>query len=157
MYKKYFLNFILILSLFAISFAYYVQYILGHVPCNLCILQRAPFLISIFLVIFFLIFKRFEKSVLISILILFSFGFLISIYHFGIEKGFFEDSFICDLRNNENILNKNDLLKSLEKTPISCKDVTFRVLGFSLATINAIISLVICVITTKILKNYENN
>ena len=49
---------------------------------------------------------------------------------------------------------KDDKLK--EKT-ISCKDVTFRILGLSLATINTLISLLFSVITIKIFLNYEKN
>jgi disulfide bond formation protein DsbB len=90
-------------------------------------------------------------------LIFFIFGAVVSFYHFGIEQGFFSESLICELTNN-NPLNKEELLNQLKKTEIvSCKDVTFRFLGLSLATINTIISLILSGIVIKIIKNYGKN
>ena len=52
-------------------------------------------------------------------------------------------------------LTKEDLIKELQKNVVSCKDVHFTFLGFSLATINTIISLILSAITLKIFINYE--
>ena len=93
----------------------------------------------------------------IIILLFFIFGAVVSFYHFGIEQGFFSESLICELSNNSP-LNKEELLDQLKKTEIvSCKEVTFRFLGLSLATINTIISLILSGIMIKILKNYGKN
>ena len=66
-----------------------------------------------------------------------------------------------DKENISNInqpLNKEELLNQLKKTEIvSCKDVTFRFLGLSLATINTVISLILSGIMIKIIKNYGKN
>ena len=80
---------------------------------------------------------------------------MISAYHFGIEKGFLEESTICAIRNTTEIISKEELLKELQTKTISCKDVTFRIFGFSLTTINIIISLIIVILLSKILINYE--
>jgi len=40
---------------------------------------------------------------------------------------------------------------------VSCKDVNFRVLGLSLATINTIISIILSVIMIKVINNYGKN
>ena len=56
-----------------------------------------------------------------------------------------------------NILTAEDLLEELKKKTISCKDVTFRVLGLSLATINTIISILLSVILINKILNYEKN
>ena len=83
---------------------------------------------------------------------------IVSFYHVGIEQGFFEESFVCDLGNTGNSLSKEDLLKQLKSnTVVSCKNVTFRILGFSLATINTVISFILSVIMFKLLKDYEKN
>ena len=86
-------------------------------------------------------------------------GAIVSFYHVGIEQGFFnEESFVCNIGTNENSLSSEDLLKQLEKnTIVSCKDVDFRFLGLSLATINTVISLILSAILTKIILNYEKN
>ena len=85
----------------------------------------------------------------------FVFSLIISIYHFGIEQGFFEESTVCGLKNSSEIISKEDLLKQLQEKTTSCKDVTFRIFGFSLTTINIIISLLIIFLLTKIFINYE--
>ena len=87
----------------------------------------------------------------------FVFGAVVCFYHFGIEQGFFNESLVCDLDGNKTAVSTKDLLKQLEKEIVSCKDVTFRVLGFSLATFNTIISIFISVIMLKFVINYDKN
>ena len=86
---------------------------------------------------------------------IFSFSFLISLYHFGIEQGFFDESAVCTMKNMSNIINKEELLKQLQVKTVSCKDVTFRIFGFSLTTFNITISLIIVFLLLKIFKDYE--
>jgi disulfide bond formation protein DsbB len=155
--NKLILNGILIFSILSLSIAYFIQYVLGHKPCNLCLIERIPYIASVILISFIFIINRFEKIISIIILLFFIFATIVSFYHFGIEQGFFSESLVCDLENNAN-LSKEQLLKQLENSSIvSCKDVTFRVLGFSLATINTIISIILSVIMIKIIKNYDKN
>ena len=155
--NKIILNGVLIFSILSLSIAYFVQYVLDHKPCNLCLIERIPYIASVILISLIFIINKFEKIIATVILLFFIFGAIVSFYHFGIEQGFFSESLVCDLGNNAN-LSKDQLLKQLENSSIvSCKDVTFRVLGFSLATINTIISIVLSVIMTKIIKNYVKN
>ena len=155
--NKLILNGILIFSILSLSIAYFIQYVLGHKPCNLCLIERIPYIASVILISFIFIINRFEKIISIIILLFFIFATIVSFYHFGIEQGFFSESLVCDLENNAN-LSKEQLLKQLENTSIvSCKDVTFRVLGFSLATINTIISIILSAIMIKLIKNYDKN
>ena len=151
MNNKIILNSLLILSFIALSFAYFVEFILGHEPCNLCKIERLPYIGSIILSSFLLFMNRWEKIILSLILLLFIFGSLISIYHVGIEQGIFSESLLCELGINNNIQNPEELLETLKKTPISCKDVTFSIFGLSLATFNAFLSLVISYILLKLL------
>jgi|TARA_B110001452_G_scaffold24580_1_gene19402 disulfide bond formation protein DsbB len=155
--NKFILNGVLIFSILSLSIAYFIQYVLGHKPCNLCLIERIPYIASIILISLIFIINRFEKIIATIILLLFIFGSMVSFYHFGIEQGFFSESLVCDLENNTN-LSKEQLLKQLESsTTVSCKDVTFRVLGFSLATINTIISIILSAIMIKIIKNNDKN
>ena len=87
----------------------------------------------------------------------FIFGAIISFYHVGIEQGFFSESFVCNLSSSQDNLTAKQLLKQLENTPVSCKEVTFRLLGLSLATINTIISVILSGIMIKVVKNYGQN
>ena len=156
--NKHIYNGVLFFSIVSLSIAYFIQYILGHKPCNLCLIERIPYLASVILISLIFIINKFEKITAIILLLFFLFGFVISFYHVGIEQGFFSESLVCDLKEFSKNLSKEDLLKQLENnTPVSCKDVTFRFLGLSLATINTIISVVLSAIMIKVIKNYEQN
>tara|TARA_B110000971_G_C19908950_1_gene453608 strand:- start:83 stop:559 length:477 start_codon:yes stop_codon:yes gene_type:complete len=153
--KKFILNGILIFSIFSLSAAYFIQYLLGYKPCNLCLIERIPYFAAVILVSFIFIINRFEKIISIIVLLFFLFGAVVSFYHFGIEQGFFSESLVCNLGKADN-LSKEELLKQLESSSIvSCKDVTFAFLGISLATINTIISMLLSGIMIKVIKNYD--
>ena len=156
--NKFILNGILAFSIFSLVIAYYVQYILGHKPCNLCLIERIPYISAVILVSLIFIIKKFEKVIAGTVMLFFIFGVVISFYHVGIEQGFFSESLVCDLGSANESLSKEDLLKQLEnKTVVSCKDVTFRLLGLSLATINTVISILLSGIMLKVIKNYGQN
>ena len=151
------LNSILAFSILSLSIAYFIQYVLGHKPCNLCIIERIPYIAAIIFISLIFILNKFQKTISSLILIFFVFGAIVSFYHFGIEQGFFSESLVCDLGNKQP-LNKEELLNQLKKREIvSCKDVTFRFLGLSLATINTVISVILSGIMIKVIKNYAKN
>ena len=155
--NKLLLNGVLAFSILSLSIAYFIQYVLGHKPCNLCIIERIPYIAAIILISLIFILNRYQKIISSLILIFFVFGAVVSFYHFGIEQDFFSESLVCDLGNSQPI-NKEELLNQLKKTEIvSCKDVTFRFLGLSLATINTIISIILSGIMIKVIKNYGKN
>ena len=150
-----YLKAIFFISFASLIFAYFIEYMLGHQPCNLCLIQRIPYGLSIVLIILNFLIKKNEKFVILLLTLIFSFSFIVSFYHFGIEQGFFEESMVCGLKNASDIISKEELLKQLQEKTISCKDVTFRIFGFSLTTYNIIISLILVLILTNIFKNYE--
>tara|TARA_A100001011_G_scaffold160185_1_gene168581 strand:- start:364 stop:852 length:489 start_codon:yes stop_codon:yes gene_type:complete len=152
---EFYLKLIFIISFVAIISAYFIEYALGHQPCNLCLIERIPYGLSLFLIIINFILKKNHKFIIILLTLIFIFSFLISIYHFGIEQGFFEESTVCGLNNATDIISKDELLKILNEKPVSCRDVTFRVFGLSLTTINIGISLVIIIFLIKIYMTYE--
>ena len=151
------LKLILFLSIFALVSAYFIQYVLGHQPCNLCLFERVPYLSTIIIILSCFYFKKFEKISLILLSLIFFFATILSFYHFGIEQGFIKESLVCNLSVGDNFINPEELLKNLKEKPISCKDVTFRLFGLSLATINIFISLIMSVITLKLFLDYEKN
>ena len=151
------LKLILVFSIFAILSAYFIQYVLGHQPCNLCLIERIPYIASIITISIFLLLKRFDKLFLIMLISIFISAFVISSYHFGIEQGFIKESLVCDLNSTSVNLTKESLLNELKQKTVSCKDVTFKIFGLSLATINIFISLIISVIIIKLFLSYEKN
>ena len=146
---------VLSISLISIISAYYIEFVLGHKPCNLCLIERIPYGLSIILVALHFFLKKNTKFFILLLTLIFIFSFIISVYHFGIEQGFFQESPVCGLKDTGQILSKEELLKQLSKNTVSCKDVTFRVFGLSLTTINIGLSLFLIILSTKNFINYE--
>ena len=156
--NKFILNGILIFSITSLSIAYFIQYILGHKPCNLCLIERIPYIASVILIPLIFIINRFKRFIALVLLLFFVFGACISFYHVGIEQGFFSESLLCNIGVGSKNLSNEDLLKQLQNSsPVSCKNVTFRFLGLSLATINTVISFLLGAIMLKLIKNYGQN
>jgi len=145
-----------IISLTIIS-AVIIQYWLGHEPCKLCLYQRIPYFLAILLIIKIFFFKKYEKITLLILSLIFVVSAALAFYHFGIEQGFFNESLVCAAPDLSKTLSKEQLLEQLKQNNISCKDVSFRILGLSLATINTIFSLVLSVIFIKLFRNYGKN
>ena len=148
-------NLIFLLCLISIISAYFIEYILGHQPCNLCLIERIPYALGLILIILNYTLIKKDQFIILLLILIFAFSLIISFYHFGIEQGFFEESSVCGLKNVTDTISKEELLKQLGKKTISCKDVTFKIFGLSLTTINITISLIITVILTKIFIKYE--
>ena len=151
------LNLILLFSIFSLITAYFIQHVLGHQPCNLCLIERIPYFFTIIIISICLFFHKFEKIILIILSLTFFAATLLSFYHFGIEQEFIKESIVCDLNSSNHELTKEVLLNQLKVMPVSCKDVTFKIFGLSLATFNIFISLILSVITTKLFLTYEKN
>ena len=150
-----YLKIIFLISLISIISAYFIEYILGHQPCNLCLIERIPYGLALILIIYNNAFSKNEYFVILLLILIFIFSLIISFYHLGIEQGFFKESAVCGLKNASEIISKEELLEQLQSKAISCKDVTFRIFGFSLTAINIIISLLILSLLTRIFTNYE--
>ena len=145
-----------IISLMIIS-ALIIQYWLGHEPCKLCLYQRIPYFLSILLIIKILFIKKYEKITLLILFLVFMSSAALAFYHFGIEQGFFNETLACTAPDLSQTLSKEQILEQLKQNNISCKDVSFRVLGLSLSAINTIFSLVLSVIFIKLFLNYAKN
>ena len=152
-----FLIVILAIIFLAIISALIIQYWLGHKPCALCLYERIPYFLSILLIIKILFFKKYEKITLLILSLVFVSSVVLSFYHFGIEQGFFSESLVCKAEDLSKILSKEQLLEQLKQNSVSCKDVSFRILGLSLAAINTVFSLFLSVIFIKLFLIYEKN
>jgi disulfide bond formation protein DsbB len=155
--KSLFLNLILFVSFVALLSAFFIEYILGHQPCNLCILERIPYVIAIVIILLNYKFSQFEKIFLVLLVIVFLTATILSVYHFGIEQGFIEESLVCDLKNGSEVTSKEEILKQLQEQKVSCKDVTFKIFGLSLTTYNIVISILITINALKIYLNYAKS
>jgi len=145
-----------IVSLMIIS-ALIIQYWLGHEPCKLCLYQRIPYFLSMLLIIKILFIKKYEKITFLILSLVFIGSATLAFYHFGIEQGFFSESLACAPEDLSKTLSKEELLQQLKQNSIGCKDVSFRILGLSLAAINTIFSLVLSVIFIRLFMYYGKN
>lgn len=151
--KNYYLI-ILFTCIISLLSAVYIEHILNIRPCTLCLYQRVPYTISIFICFFG---YNYHKNLywLIFLIIIFIISSVLSGYHVGIENNIFEEFSGCT-GNNINITNKVELLESLNNSMPNCKNVDFKILGLSLATINFIISVVISSVSIKYFINEKN-
>ena len=154
---EFYLKIIFLFSFIALISAFFIEYILGHQPCNLCLIERIPYGLSIMIIMAIFLIRKNQKFLVMLLILTFIFSFAISFYHFGIEQGFFQESSVCGVKSSTKIITKEDLLKELSEKTISCKDVTFRIFGLSLTSINIVISLLFIITLSKIFKKYEKN
>ena len=154
--KKILFSLLMLITLILIS-AFLIEYRLDHKPCKLCIYQRIPYFVAVLLILKMLLTTSYQKITLFILALTFLVSASLAFYHFGIEQGFFSESLICTAGNLSENLSKEELLKLLESNPISCKDISFKILGFSLATINTIFSIILSVIFIRLFFNYEKN
>ena len=154
---EFYLKIIFLFSFIALISAFFIEYILGHQPCNLCLIERIPYGLSIMIIMAIFLIRKNQKFLVMLLILTFIFSFAISFYHFGIEQGFFQESSVCGVRGSTEIVTQEDLLKQLSEKTISCKDVTFRIFGLSLTSINIVISLLFIITLLKIFKEYEKN
>ena len=148
---------IFIISIIALALAFFIEYILGHQPCNLCVLERIPYLLAIIIIILNYKFVNLEKYFILLLILIFLTATILSLYHLGIEQGYIEESLVCDLKKGSDLLSKEDILEQLKEKNISCRDVTFKIMGLSLTSYNILISLLISISTAKIYFNYDKN
>jgi len=152
--KKFLFTILIFLSLI-VFFAFVIEHKLGHQPCKLCLYERIPYFLAILLIIKMLFIKQYEKITLLIISLVFMCSAALAFYHFGIEQGFFSESFVCETQNLSETLSKEQLLEQLKQNSISCKDVGFKILGLSLAAINTIFSLVLSFIFIRLFLYYK--
>ena len=151
--KKYFLL-IFCISIFSLLSVIYIEFVLNQKPCKLCVYQRIPYIVTIF--ICFLGFTSQKKiNWLFFLTLVFISSSFLSGYHVGIENGIFSEFSGCS-NTNINLIDKTDIINSLNDSMLSCKEINFRIFDLSLATINLFISIIISVYSAKLFINEKN-
>ena len=154
--KKFLFSILVFTSLVLVS-AFIIEHQLDYKPCKLCLYERIPYFLSMLLIIKMLFIKKYARVTLLILFLIFTSSTALAFYHFGIEEGFFNEALACTTGDLSKTLSKEELLELLKQHNISCKDVSFRILGLSLAAINTIFSLVLSVIFVRLFMNYEKN
>ena len=151
------LTYILIFVFLVLISAFIIEYWLGHEPCKLCIYERIPYFLAILLIMKILLIRSYEKITLLILSLVFMISSVLAFYHFGIEQGFFKETLACKTGNLSENLSKEEILEQLKQNTIGCKNVSFRILGFSLAAINTIFSIFLSAIFIRLFTNYGKN
>jgi len=154
MIKKNIYKISLLVSSFMLLSAFYLEYFHGALPCDLCITQRwfhaiiiSYCLLSIFILDKFLNAKTF---LLIGLALTWLASSIAGLYHFGIEMNYWEGPDDC----SSNIdFSKDTLTFLLNKSPIKCDEIMFKILGLSLAGWNALLSFLMSL--TIIFKTFQ--
>ena len=154
--KKFLFTILILISLVLVS-AYVIEYKLNHEPCKLCLYERIPYFLSIFLMMKIFFTRGYESATLLILSLVFIISSILAFYHFGIEQGFFNESLACTTPDLSNTLSKEQLLEQLKQNSISCKNISFRILGLSLAAINTIFSFILSIIFIKLFLTYGKN
>ena len=147
---KIFFLFIFALSLFSLTAALYIEYVLSFKPCILCLYQRLPYLIALIISLTYFFYDN-KNLLLVLLALTFISSFLISGYHVGIEKSIIEPFFSCTNINTD-IIDKEEIIRSLKDIQPDCKNVDFSLFGISLATLNFVNSFVLTVVIVYIFK-----
>ena len=148
---------ILIFISLVLVFTFIIEHKLDHQPCKLCLYERIPYFLSVLLIIKIFFLKSFEKITLLILSIIFIISSVLAFYHFGIEQGFFKESLACTTGNLSETLSKEEILEQLKQNTVGCKNVSFKILGFSLAAINTIFSIFLSGIFIRLFINYGKN
>jgi len=152
--NKKILSFILIFIFLILFSAFIIEYKLDYKPCRLCFYERIPYFLAVLLIAKIFFIRSYEKITLLVLSLTFIISSILAFYHFGIEQGFFNESAVCANENLSENLTKEELLEKLKQNTVSCKDVSFRIFGFSLAAINTIFSVFLSAIFVKLFINY---
>ena len=150
--KKNYLSILLILSILTLTIAFIIEYIFGYQPCNLCLIERIPYGLSIIILLLIFLNKKDQIFYSVLLMLIFLFSTIISIYHLGIEQSLIEESSICTSQNLD-LITKEQVLKSLNQLSISCKNVAFKMFGLSLTSYNIVLSILMFLISLKIYLN----
>ena len=157
LFQKNLFKIIFFLSIFSLISAYFIEHVLGHQPCNLCLFERIPYLFAIILTLLSFKLKHFQKIFITLLIIVFFVATLLSLYHLGIEQGFIQESLVCNLQGDSTVLSKEEILKQLQQKTVNCKDVTFKIFGLSLTTFNVLISFILTVLLSKMYLDHGKN
>lgn len=156
-----------VISFVAISIALVLEHVGGYHPCELCYEGRISHYVGIPLLLLTLSWGaspyRWMLPMTIFSIIIYGYGALISVYHAGAEWKYWDGPTTCGSLILKSGLDATDLLLAIQNTRmVSCTEPAFRILGISLAGLNAIICVSVVVLLLLSLfpavsgKNFSN-
>jgi len=156
---KQILIFLTLSSTLALLLAYISQYFFGLKPCELCLWQRKPYFIIIFLAIFGLFFKnsKIQKIIIALCCLAIISSIAIAFYHVGVEKKIFAGLEGCKVQNLDNIVDIEALKIALKNSSTAkCSEVAFEFLSISMAGWNLIYNLFLLILLGTLFYHKKN-
>ena len=147
---------LLLLSSSGLAFAYIVEYMMGLPACPLCIYQRFPYLILIFLSIISISGQNGLNKYYIATV---AFAIFLASYHTGVERGIFEMSGFCTpLVKVSKAMSISDFTAMLYNSgPIAkCNTPALVIFGLSMTEWNLLFNLFLLTVFIKY-RNYRSN
>ena len=154
MLKKYWFYIIGILSFIALGSAFIAEFYFNLAPCEMCLKQREPYYVIIISFVFITLLKWQKRIWFYLIVQLMSiYGLFYSIWHVGIENKLLLGPAGCSsgLNLTDNTLSLKEQI--LSKPVINCEDIAWSMFGFSAATINSLLLLLIFILNAIYLWN----
>lgn len=133
---------IVLASVGALGSALIGQYAFDLYPCTLCIYQRIPYVITI--VLGLLAMFKYTRPALILCGIAFSVGWVIAVYHVGVEQAWWENIAGCSFDTSDTSLEAIHA-QILNGPRALCTDVAWDLYGISMAGYNAFMSAIMAV------------
>ncbi|AWK87548.1 disulfide bond formation protein B [Azospirillum thermophilum] len=125
--------------------ALFFQFVLGYQPCELCLIQRVPYVAVILLGIVTLLFRAWkglgDALLVVSGLALLA-GAGIAFYHVGVEQHWWAGTAACGSSFSARPMSLDQLRAQVMAAPVvRCDEVAWSLFGISMAGYNVVLSL----------------
>mgnify|MGYP006106349443 CR=1 FL=1 len=143
------------ISLVAIIAALVAEFFFNLSPCNMCLKQRHPYYAIMITTILFITLQK-QKSIWLFIINEFAivYGLFYAVWHVGIEKKILPGPASCSgsLSKTSSIQNLKEQISN--QAVVNCTDIIWTILGFSAATVNSILLLLILIYNSIYIFNF---
>ena len=132
-------------SIFAISSAFFMQYVLGHDPCKLCTYQRIPYYIIILIGLITFLFPKIIKITSFLLIFLLLAEFLVSNYHTlsTFEVISYSGCQSAEIPSDINVLKEALMSDTLI---VNCTNANLKYFGIPLSIYNSFFSLMFLIV-----------
>jgi len=140
--NKLYFSGLVVLSTISISFAFFVEYVLGFEPCILCLYQRVPYYLLMVMGIAGLVLQNSKSLIYIAMFVFLSSAILAG-YHTGIEREWFNPSDTCNPGFNiPEDASVDEIREMLYAAPVAtCTRAAFKILWLSMTEWNLLLNI----------------
>ena len=135
----------ILFSISAILSAFFMQYVLGHAPCKLCIYQRIPYYLIILIGLVTFFFPKIIKISSLLLILLLIAEFLISNYHTLTTYGIIAYNG-CQSAEIPNDINKLKEALMSDTLIVNCSNANLKYFGIPLSLYNSFFSLMFLIL-----------